>query len=304
MLKSCSTGSRTLENAPRDRRRGRCDQRGPRSRAERALSAGADPCWCRTRRSSAPTRASASWKRSSASSQPQPQPQGGFLDNMRDTLFGKREPRGSVPSVRAGANPNAWGPAYNQGAPMQPQQGAPMQYGQPQYGQPMPAAVRRQFVPRHRGGDGRRRGRRRAADEQLQGHVRRPAAGPVAQRVRSAERRRAVGGSAPRNSDLAREAGLDDIGQSGRERRHMTSRRLNAPGCSARQQTKACPARRATMTLTMPITTAAVAISVAATTDRALTTQTKRPPVTAAFSCLMQRRGQITTTLEPTLTRS
>ena len=71
--------------------------------------------------------------------QPQPQPHGGFLDNMRDALLGKSEPRGSVPSVRAGANPNAWGPgpAYNQGAPMQPQQGAPMQYGQPQYGQPM-----------------------------------------------------------------------------------------------------------------------------------------------------------------------
>ncbi len=63
--------------------------------------------------------------------QPQAQPQGGFLDNMRDALLGKPEQRGgSVPSVRAGANPNAsgnasgnaWGPAYNQGAPIQPQQ--------------------------------------------------------------------------------------------------------------------------------------------------------------------------------------
>ena len=55
--------------------------------------------------------------------QQQAQPQGGFLDNMRDALLGKPEQRGgSVPSVRASANPNAWGPAYNQGAPIQPQQ--------------------------------------------------------------------------------------------------------------------------------------------------------------------------------------
>src|SRR6188474_390308 len=38
--------------------------------------------------------------------------QGGFLDNMRDTLFGRREQQGSVPTVRPGAsassNPSAW----------------------------------------------------------------------------------------------------------------------------------------------------------------------------------------------------
>jgi hypothetical protein len=41
--------------------------------------------------------------------QPQPPQQGGFLDSMRDALTGKREqePRGSVPSVRAGAAPDA-----------------------------------------------------------------------------------------------------------------------------------------------------------------------------------------------------
>jgi hypothetical protein len=41
--------------------------------------------------------------------QPQPPQQGGFLDNMRDTVMGKREQeqRGSVPSVRAGAEPSA-----------------------------------------------------------------------------------------------------------------------------------------------------------------------------------------------------
>ena len=41
--------------------------------------------------------------------QPQPPQQGGFLDNMRDAVMGKREQeqRGSVPSVRAGAEPSA-----------------------------------------------------------------------------------------------------------------------------------------------------------------------------------------------------
>jgi uncharacterized protein len=50
--------------------------------------------------------------------QPQPPQQGGFLDNMRDTLMGKREQqdqRGSVPSVRPGAAPNA-----TPGAPQSP----------------------------------------------------------------------------------------------------------------------------------------------------------------------------------------
>src|SRR3954471_23013381 len=40
--------------------------------------------------------------------EPQQQPQGGFLDNMRDALIGKREqPRGSVPPVRPGASVGA-----------------------------------------------------------------------------------------------------------------------------------------------------------------------------------------------------
>ena len=50
--------------------------------------------------------------------QPQPPQQGGFLDSMRDSLMGKREQqdhRGSVPSVRAGAAPSS-GP----GAPQSP----------------------------------------------------------------------------------------------------------------------------------------------------------------------------------------
>ena len=48
----------------------------------------------------------------------------GFLDNMRDTLFGRddaragrEEPRGSVPSVRGGDQPMGVPPQYRQGSP-------------------------------------------------------------------------------------------------------------------------------------------------------------------------------------------
>ena len=67
--------------------------------------------------------------------QDQQQPRG-FLDNVRDSLFGRDEPRGSVPRVPQGGAPmgTPWGqgggapgyqggaPGYQQGAPMQPQQ--------------------------------------------------------------------------------------------------------------------------------------------------------------------------------------
>src|SRR5687768_6420508 len=56
--------------------------------------------------------------------------QGGFLDSMRGTMFGKYEQQGSVPSVRPGAGESKWGPGYNQSA------GSPQ--GQPGYGQQPP----------------------------------------------------------------------------------------------------------------------------------------------------------------------
>jgi hypothetical protein len=77
---------------------------------------------------------------------PEQAPPGGFLDSMRDALFGgssqgqgqgQGQPRGSVPSVRPG---DGGRPAWNTGQVLgQPQQGG---YGQPdpgqqgQYGQP------------------------------------------------------------------------------------------------------------------------------------------------------------------------
>jgi hypothetical protein len=37
-----------------------------------------------------------------------PQQQGGFLDSMRDSIFGRRDSRSSVPSVRSGESGGAW----------------------------------------------------------------------------------------------------------------------------------------------------------------------------------------------------
>jgi len=151
---------------------------------------------------------------------PQGQSQGGFLDNMRDALLGRPEPRGSVPPVRASSNPDAWGPAYNQGgAPMQaPSPMGQPGYGQPQYGQPQPGQ------PQAGGGSflgtaaatvagvvggallmnsfkgmfgGQQQGQSHSAFDQPSGSS-------------------PWGGNAG-NSDLARDAGLNDIGRGGRE---------------------------------------------------------------------------------------
>jgi hypothetical protein len=66
------------------------------------------------------------------------QQSGGFLDSMRDAIFGQNQSRGSVPNVR----PPEVGsrPAWNTGQVLQQGQGPGQynqgQYGQPQYGQP------------------------------------------------------------------------------------------------------------------------------------------------------------------------
>ena len=56
---------------------------------------------------------------------------GGFLDSMRDTIFGQSQPRGSVPNVP----PPASRPVWNSGQVMQQAQ-SPGQYNQAPYGQP------------------------------------------------------------------------------------------------------------------------------------------------------------------------
>jgi hypothetical protein len=76
---------------------------------------------------------------------PQPAPQQeqrGFLDTMRDNIFGRDEPpRGSVPRVPQGGAPMGAPPGYGGGDPWgrgaAPAQGyAPQGYAQPGYGQP------------------------------------------------------------------------------------------------------------------------------------------------------------------------
>jgi hypothetical protein len=83
-----------------------------------------------------------------AAGAPEQPPSGGFLDSMRDTIFGQGTSRGSVPNVRP---PEVTGrPVWNNGQVMQqsspghydqghydqgPYGGQPP-YGQPQYGQP------------------------------------------------------------------------------------------------------------------------------------------------------------------------
>jgi hypothetical protein len=67
----------------------------------------------------------------------QPNQSGGFLDSMRDAIFGQGQPQGSgsVPHVRA---PDISGgrPVWNSGQVMQQTQAPGQQYGQPAYGQP------------------------------------------------------------------------------------------------------------------------------------------------------------------------
>src|SRR5262245_59263556 len=68
----------------------------------------------------------------------QDQSSGGFLDSMRDAIFGQNQPqgsRGSVPNVRA---PDVGGgrPAWNTGQVLQPPGQAGGAFGQPGYAQP------------------------------------------------------------------------------------------------------------------------------------------------------------------------
>jgi len=66
------------------------------------------------------------------------QPSGGFLDSMRETIFGQTPQRGSVPNVRPPELPSR--PAWNTGQVMQQTQN-PGQYGRAPYGQPNEAPM-------------------------------------------------------------------------------------------------------------------------------------------------------------------
>jgi uncharacterized protein len=70
-----------------------------------------------------------------AGAAPEQHPSGGFLDSMRDAIFGQDQPRGSVPNVRPPDVGNR--PVWNSGQVMQQAQ-SPGQYGGDPYGQPSP----------------------------------------------------------------------------------------------------------------------------------------------------------------------
>jgi len=72
-----------------------------------------------------------------AASAPQQDRGGGFLDTMRDTIFGQNQSRGSVPNVRPPDVSSR--PVWNSGQVMQQAQ-SPGQYDQGSYGQPYGAA--------------------------------------------------------------------------------------------------------------------------------------------------------------------
>jgi hypothetical protein len=136
------------------------------------------------------------------------EPPRGFLDSMRDSVFGRAEPRGSVPRVpqagSPGYRPDPWGQGQGyQGAPMQQQ--APMPPPQQGGGSSFlgtAAAAAAGLI----GGSLLMGGIRSA----MGGHT---GGGPASGAFDSLTGNR--GGSAA-GSDLARDAGLGDIGGSRR----------------------------------------------------------------------------------------
>jgi uncharacterized protein len=72
-----------------------------------------------------------------ASDAPRQEQSGGFLDTMRDTIFGQNQSRGSVPNVRPPETGSR--PVWNSGQAMQ-QAGYSGRYDQPSYGQPYAGA--------------------------------------------------------------------------------------------------------------------------------------------------------------------
>jgi hypothetical protein len=150
---------------------------------------------------------------------------GGFLDSMRDAIFGQNQPQGSsqgsVPNVRAPDMANR--PTWNSAQVLQQNQ-APGQYNQPAYGQPYGGAQQQQ--PPFGGGGGSFLGTAAAAaagvvgGSLLAGSIRsmmgggnQQAFGDTANHSGGIEDRRPWGDQS--GGDLAREAGINDIGSRG-----------------------------------------------------------------------------------------
>jgi len=162
-----------------------------------------------------------------ASQQGQQTQSGGFLDSMRDAIFGQNQGQGShgsVPNVRAPEMAGGSRPAWNTGQVLQQNQ-APGSYNQPGYAQPQPYGMQQQ--PAFGGGGGSFLGTAAAA-----------AAGVVGGSLLASSIRSMMGGGGNHQAfgdtgsrggvedrrpwgdqsggDLARDAGINDIGSSGR----------------------------------------------------------------------------------------
>jgi hypothetical protein len=163
--------------------------------------------------------------------QPPQQEQRGFLNSMRDSLFGREEPRGSVPRVPQGGAPVGApaGDPWGRGQPQQQGYGQPQQqpFGQPGYAQ-MSQGGPMQAPPQQGGGGSSFLGTAAAAaagvigGSLLMGGIRNAMAGhqgggPASKAFedfggKGEDRSASSGGS----GDLSREAGLNDIsGRSG-----------------------------------------------------------------------------------------
>jgi hypothetical protein len=140
---------------------------------------------------------------------------GGFLDSMREAIFGQDQARGSVPNVPP---PQANRPVWNSGQVMQQPQ-SPGQYGQASYAQPYGGAPA--------GGGGSFLGTAAAAaagmvgGSLLLGSIRNMMGGSQQGFGGAAGLGSGLGGVEDRrpwsdqsNSDLARDAGINDIGSS------------------------------------------------------------------------------------------
>ncbi|HLX14370.1 MAG TPA: DUF2076 domain-containing protein [Bradyrhizobium sp.] len=166
-----------------------------------------------------------------AASAPQQDQGGGFLDSMRDTIFGQNQPRGSVPNVRPPEVGNR--PVWNSGQVLQQTQYPGQQYPGQQYpGQQYPGQYDQGGYGQSYGGPPPAMG----GGGSFLGTAAAAAAGVVGGSLllnsirsmmggghhgfgdASAMTERAAGGSLwtdQSNSSLARDAGINDIGSSG-----------------------------------------------------------------------------------------
>ncbi len=148
------------------------------------------------------------------------QPPGGFLDSMRDALFGGSNANQERPAMRSSVPPAGGRPTWNTGQVMQQPQGG--QYGQPQ-GDPRQMGQKGQFgQPQQQGGGGSFLGTAAATVAGVVGggllmnSIRGMMGGNEGGHGKSAFGDTANAGdnkgSESGNSELARDAGANDIG--------------------------------------------------------------------------------------------